>query len=127
VHGCVAPFEVAAAGAEGDNWPMLKWISPLVARFKLAPRPRQFWAPAHAAANHDQATFGQKLAEGVAAFVGSWTFLSAQAAKRVRSVGEMDATQTGICGQGQGRFRGATHQSPTHVSLSHALHSLCRL
>ena len=69
---------------------MLKWISPLIARFKLAPRPRLFWVPAHAAANGGQPTFGQKLAERVAAFVGSWAFLSAQAAKRVRSVGESE-------------------------------------
>jgi uncharacterized membrane protein len=58
---------------------MLKWISPIITRFKMLPSPRLFAVPGHAGATNGQPTFGQKLAERVAAFVGSWTFLSAQA------------------------------------------------
>jgi uncharacterized membrane protein len=58
---------------------MLKWISPIITRFKMLPSPRLFAVPGHAGATNGQPTFGQKLAERVAAFVGSWAFLSAQA------------------------------------------------
>jgi uncharacterized membrane protein len=61
------------------RWPMLKWISPIVTRFKLLPRPRMFAVPSHTSTKAGEPTFGQLLAERVAAFVGSWAFLSAQA------------------------------------------------
>ncbi|HYM28274.1 MAG TPA: DUF1003 domain-containing protein, partial [Steroidobacteraceae bacterium] len=61
---------------------MLKWISPIVTRFKLAPRPHLFTVNSAAAAHgpdKDQATAGQRAAERVAALVGSWAFLGGQA------------------------------------------------
>lgn len=59
---------------------MLKWISPLYNRLLRAPRPRLFSVSAHSQDNNgDQPTAGQRLAEHVAAWVGSWWFLGGQA------------------------------------------------
>lgn len=59
---------------------MLKWISPLYSRLLRAPRPRLFSVSGHAQDNNgDRPTTGQRLAEHVAAFVGSWWFLGGQA------------------------------------------------
>jgi uncharacterized membrane protein len=61
---------------------MLKWISPIITRFKVAPRPHLFSVNGSAAsrsAASDEPTAGQKAAERVAAFVGSWAFLGGQA------------------------------------------------
>lgn len=58
---------------------MLKWISPLFSRLHMAPRPRLFSVTGHAGADPDQPTAGQRLAERVAAWVGSWWFLGGQA------------------------------------------------
>lgn len=61
------------------EWPMLKWIAPIYNRLRMAPRPRLFTVPGHSPANGDQPTTGQRLAERVAAWVGSWWFLGGQA------------------------------------------------
>jgi uncharacterized membrane protein len=45
---------------------------------RAAPRPKLFTVPRHASANGDQPTTGQRLAEHVAAWVGSWWFLGFQ-------------------------------------------------
>lgn len=58
---------------------MLKWISPMYNRLRLAPRPKLFTVPGHAHADGDQPTAGQRLAERVATWVGSWWFLGGQA------------------------------------------------
>lgn len=61
---------------------MLKWISPIVTRFKLAPRPHLFTVNSSAAGRAqptNEPTAGQRAAERVAAFVGSWAFLGGQA------------------------------------------------
>lgn len=59
---------------------MLKWISPMYNRLLRAPRPRLFSVSGHSQDNNgDRPTAGQRLAEHVAAFVGSWWFLGGQA------------------------------------------------
>jgi uncharacterized membrane protein len=58
---------------------MMKWVGPIITRFKLLPRPRLFSVSGHAPAAPDQPTTGQRAAEQVAAFVGSWWFLGGQA------------------------------------------------
>jgi uncharacterized membrane protein len=57
---------------------MLKWIAPMLNRMHMAPRPKLFTVPRHASAHGDQPTTGQRLAEHVAAWVGSWWFLGFQ-------------------------------------------------
>ena len=58
---------------------MLKWVTPIITRFKLSPRPHMFTVPAKAAGHTGEPTVGQRMAERVAAFVGSWIFLGGQA------------------------------------------------
>lgn len=61
---------------------MLKWISPIVTRFKLAPRPHLFTVSGSATSRAhapEEPSAGQRAAERVAAFVGSWAFLGGQA------------------------------------------------
>jgi uncharacterized membrane protein len=58
---------------------MLKWVAPIITRFKLSPRPHMFTVPAKAAEQTGKTTVGQRMAERVAAFVGSWIFLGGQA------------------------------------------------
>lgn len=58
---------------------MLKWISPLFSRLHMAPRPRLFSVTGHGSSDPDRPTTGQRLAERVAAWVGSWWFLGGQA------------------------------------------------
>lgn len=57
---------------------MLKSIEPIWGRLRHLPRPQLFTAH-KSAPGGDQATVGQRLAEVVAAFVGSWWFLGGQA------------------------------------------------
>lgn len=58
---------------------MMKWIDPIVTRFKLVPRPHMFMVHDRAPVDPGKPTTGQRLAELVAAFVGSWWFLGGQA------------------------------------------------
>lgn len=59
---------------------MFKSIAPLWGRLRHLRRPQLFMAPNnHAAGDADNVTAGQRLAEQVAAFVGSWWFLGGQA------------------------------------------------
>ncbi|MGH2515947.1 MAG: DUF1003 domain-containing protein [Ktedonobacterales bacterium] len=57
---------------------MLKWISPLFNRMDMVPRPRLFTVSGHSHAESARPTAGQRLAERVAASVGSWWFLGGQ-------------------------------------------------
>lgn len=57
---------------------MLKSIAPIWGRLRHLPRP-QLFTTHKSAADSEQATVGQLLAERVAAFVGSWWFLGGQA------------------------------------------------
>ncbi len=58
---------------------MMKSITPMWDRLRHLHRPELFTAHPHAADKGDQVTAGQRLAEQVAAFVGSWWFLGGQA------------------------------------------------
>lgn len=58
---------------------MLRWVDPIITRFRLWPRPQMFKVPPHEGKAQDDARFGQLLAERVAALVGSWPFLIVQA------------------------------------------------
>lgn len=58
---------------------MMKSIAPIWDRLRHVRRPQLFTAHSHAGANGEQVTAGQRLAERVAAFVGSWWFLGGQA------------------------------------------------
>ncbi len=58
---------------------MLKSITPIWSRLRHIHRPELFLVRAHAPVDGDQPTVGQRLAERVAASVGSWWFLGGQA------------------------------------------------
>jgi len=58
---------------------MLKSIAPIWDRLRHVHRPQLFTAHTHTPNADDQVTVGQRLAEVVAAFVGSWWFLGGQA------------------------------------------------
>lgn len=58
---------------------MMKSITPIWDRLRHVHRPQLFTAHPHTPNNGDQVTVGQRLAEQVAAFVGSWWFLGGQA------------------------------------------------
>lgn len=58
---------------------MLKSIAPLWSRLRHLRRPQLFLAHPHTSKDTDTVTVGQRLAERVAAFVGSWWFLGGQA------------------------------------------------
>ena len=58
---------------------MLKSVAPLWSRLRHLHRPQLFLIHNHSPSNADKATVGQRLAERVAAFVGSWWFLGGQA------------------------------------------------
>lgn len=58
--------------------PVLKSVAPLWSRLRHLRRPQMFLAHSHSP-SADHATVGQRLAERVAAFVGSWWFLGGQA------------------------------------------------
>jgi uncharacterized membrane protein len=57
---------------------MLKSIAPIWGRLKHMPTPALFRVHGQQGTDQDQPTFGQRLAEKVAAGVGSWTFLLIQ-------------------------------------------------
>ena len=58
---------------------MMRSIAPMWDRLRHLQRPHLFTVPGHAPTTSDQPTVGQRLAERVAAFVGSWWFLGGQA------------------------------------------------
>jgi uncharacterized membrane protein len=58
---------------------MFKSIAPIWSRLRHLPRPQLFTTHTPAANGGDEITAGQRLAERVAAFVGSWWFLGGQA------------------------------------------------
>lgn len=58
---------------------MMRSIAPIWDRLRHLQRPRVFTVPGQAPTPSDQPTVGQRLAERVAAFVGSWWFLGGQA------------------------------------------------
>ena len=58
---------------------MIKWVDPIITRFKLWPRPQMFRVHVHEEGSPEAVPFGQRLAERVAALVGSWPFLIIQA------------------------------------------------
>lgn len=58
---------------------MVKWVDPIITRFRLWPRPHMFRAHDHTESSADGAGAGLLLAERVAAIVGSWPFLITQA------------------------------------------------
>jgi uncharacterized membrane protein len=57
---------------------MIKWISPLFTGLKHLSRPHMFRVMAAPSAASDAPSRGQRMAERVAALVGSWAFLGAQ-------------------------------------------------
>jgi uncharacterized membrane protein len=58
---------------------VLKWISPLEERLRHLQRPRMFSERGHLESDGDRTSTGQILAERVAASIGSWRFIGAQA------------------------------------------------
>jgi uncharacterized membrane protein len=57
---------------------MMKSIAPIWGRLRHLPRPHMFTTPGQSGAGANEPTLGQRLAERVAAGVGSWTFLIIQ-------------------------------------------------
>lgn len=57
----------------------MRSVTPIWERLRHIQRPHMFTVHGHAPAQSDQPTAGQRLAEVVAAFVGSWWFLGGQA------------------------------------------------
>ena len=57
---------------------MMKQIAPIWSKLRHMPSPQMFRTPGHPGAPSDQPTLGQRLAERVAAGVGSWKFLIIQ-------------------------------------------------
>jgi uncharacterized membrane protein len=58
---------------------MMKQIAPIWGKLRHLQRPQMFTVHAHPSTAGDRPTVGQRLAEQVAAFVGSWLFLGGQA------------------------------------------------
>lgn len=80
----IAQAEIQGHDRKGERLPgegryaMLKSIAPMWDRLKHIPSPALFRVHGQQGAEQDQPTFGQRLAERVAASVGSWPFLIIQ-------------------------------------------------
>jgi uncharacterized membrane protein len=58
---------------------MMKWIDPIVTRFRLWPRPAMFTVHPDTSASAGDMPRGERVAEQVAGSIGSWAFIAAQA------------------------------------------------
>lgn len=75
VRHCGYNDRIVAAAAEGGAF-VLKSIVPIWGKLHNLQRPSMFVHPTHEA---DDAKMGQRMAESVAAAIGSWPFIAAQA------------------------------------------------
>ena len=58
---------------------MIKWVDPIITRFRLWPRPAMFVVHPGTSASAGDMPRGQRVAEQVAGSLGSWGFIAAQA------------------------------------------------